>query len=432
MSSVAGTAVRGLELAVSRATLWVWSSPWRAAICAFGVYFVLGVLVEPSHRDQSGTPYFIYLAEAFLRGELGLVSQPPGGHDLVFYGGRTYLYWPPFPAVLFMPFVALLGAGISDQPVNLVVGSLNVALVSLVLREIVLLKIADVPDDKRAWLTAFFALGTVHVALAPYATVWATSQIVAFCLEAAATVVALRLPGWRGAMSAGVLAGCAFLTRTPTVLALAWVVWYCGRREWGRGRRDAITAAVAAAAPFGVAVALYAAYNFARFGNPIDIGYAYHNMAVQLRPDYEAYGPFSLHYLPRNLYYYLLAVPYISLVTTASWDEFLMGGSIFIMSPVLLLGLRGIARPRSPLGWMLAVSCLAGLAPALLLFGTGWRQFGSRYMLDVAMPMIVASAIGAQGVSTRTVAYLAIASMAIFLPGALLFGPLLFVPIEGG
>ena len=87
--------------------------PLIASLSAFIVYFALSMLRE-SPFGVTPTAYFNYLADSFLHGQLHLRLLPSSLHDLSFFDGRYYLYWPPMPAVVLMPFVAIFGVNFSD------------------------------------------------------------------------------------------------------------------------------------------------------------------------------------------------------------------------------------------------------------------------------------------------------------------------------
>lgn len=409
----------------------VWSAPASAGVMSLAVYTALAAAFSPNGLSQSTFPYFVYLADALLQGQLALAQLPPTGHDLVLYQGNYYLYWPPFPAVLFLPLVAVFGVAVSDVPLTLGVAALNVALVALLLEMLHHRGIAELPPEKRAWLTAFFALGTVHLTLAPYARVWYTAQIIGFALCCAAYVAALRLRHHRAPLAAGAFLGLSFLTRMSLPLAGLWVWWFMLRDQLER--RSAVTPEmqrriglsflplVAGLVSLAVGIAAFGLYNHLRFGNALDMGIAYHQMDEAFRADYERYGAFNIHYLPTNSFYTFVAIPYLGF--PAGGDEhFWMGGSLFLLSPVFLLALPGLVRSWRSHGWALAASIAGGLAPALLVMGTGWVQFGPRYTLDITVPLLVATAIGAASVPTRLVAVLSVVAFAMYLPGAILLG----------
>ena len=86
--------------------------PLVASLSAFVIYLALAALRQ-SPFGVTQTAYFNYLADSFLHGQLHLRLLPPTLHDLSFFHGRYYLYWPPMPAVVLTPFVAVFGGHVS-------------------------------------------------------------------------------------------------------------------------------------------------------------------------------------------------------------------------------------------------------------------------------------------------------------------------------
>ncbi len=144
--------------------------------------------------SQNG--YYNYLADAFLHGQLHLRIVPPITHDLSVYQGRYYLYWPPFPAILMMPFVALFGVSFSDTLLNLAIGALNVAMVAILLRQASIHRVIKLSRVRRGLLVMCFALGTVHLTLAPFGRVWNTGQLIGFLCVALCYITVLRFRGY--------------------------------------------------------------------------------------------------------------------------------------------------------------------------------------------------------------------------------------------
>src|SRR5262245_15971184 len=89
------------------------ASPHIAGLVAFIVYVARAAL-SPNHFRPTNVAYFNFIADAFLHGQLSLRIPTWNTVDLIQYGGATYAYWPPFPAILLAPLVALFGVGISD------------------------------------------------------------------------------------------------------------------------------------------------------------------------------------------------------------------------------------------------------------------------------------------------------------------------------
>ena len=87
---------------------------------------------------QSLAPHFVYQADAFLHGQLSLtVARPPNLNDWVLQEGRWYVSFPPFPALVMVPFVALFGLTFNDVAFTLLFSATNVALLYRLLRRLV-------------------------------------------------------------------------------------------------------------------------------------------------------------------------------------------------------------------------------------------------------------------------------------------------------
>src|SRR6266542_2461031 len=97
--------------------------PLFAFVFAFITYFCISSLGGSPFRVREYA-YFNYLADAFLYGQLYLRLLPPNLHDLSFFNGHYYLYWPPMPAIILMPFIAVFGVDFSDVFFNVVVAAI--------------------------------------------------------------------------------------------------------------------------------------------------------------------------------------------------------------------------------------------------------------------------------------------------------------------
>src|SRR5687768_9220928 len=93
----------------------------RALAVAASLYAVVtGVYVwfaAPSTLSEH-TPYnhFALLAESWLAGRLDLGGAPPayaGENDFSLFEGKWYVPFPPFPAVVLVPFVWLAGSAVA-------------------------------------------------------------------------------------------------------------------------------------------------------------------------------------------------------------------------------------------------------------------------------------------------------------------------------
>ncbi len=394
----------------------LWEHPAWAALMAMLVYGLIAARKDSVVR-LTKYPYFNYLADAFLHGQLHLRLRPELTRDLSVFDGQLYLYWPPFPAVVLMPFVALFGVRMSDVLATVALGGLNVALIALLLRHAVKRNLIVVSPLQRALLVLFFALGTVHTTLAPYGMVWFVGQLVGFACVALAYLAALSLRRAPAFLLAGMAISAALLTRNHLALAGLWPAWYLLYEHRADGWRRLASYIVIGSAPVVLAVLLLAWYNWLRFGNPLDNGLAYHHMADIFVRDYRQYGAFSLHYLRTNLFYQFVAYP-LPFRPISTY-----GGSLFLLSPLFFGAVWAvIGAGRRISTWLLATTVLLVAIPILLLMGTGWVQWGPRYTLDYTVPLLLLTALGIRRWPLWLVCALTAVSIAHYIAGALYLG----------
>ena len=74
-----------------------------------GVY---AITAGVSLGRPSLAPHFVYLADAFLHGQLHLRHVPDPPYDLTAFDGRWYVSFPPLPAALMAPVVAIRGLAV--------------------------------------------------------------------------------------------------------------------------------------------------------------------------------------------------------------------------------------------------------------------------------------------------------------------------------
>jgi hypothetical protein len=337
---------------------------------------------------RSDDAYFNYLADAFLHGELALRQTPPHTLDLVYYADRVYLYWPPFPAIVVAPLVALFGVGVSDRLYTAVIAALAIGLLARLLVALDQSGIAPLDAARRGILVAGVAFGSFVLILAPAGNVWSTAQLLGWGCTIVAALAALAVPGGRGYVLAGLALAAAMATRNALALNGLWLAVYLLWRDRHLPRATLAGRIALGIAPLAGCLALLGLYNWARFGDPLQLGLPWHNMHPIFRADYERYGLFNLHYLPANLRYQFLDY---ALFREDRWQ----GSGIFWMSPLLLGAPYALwAGHRQPLTWAIFGTALLVYAPIGLLMGTGYFQFGPRYLLDLMVPLVVLTARG--------------------------------------
>lgn len=179
----------------------------------FGTAFLL-YWIPPVLADRAQTPAFAYfneLAKSFLHGRLDL-HNPSSTLDLTLHGGKWYVPFPPLPALLMTPLVAIFG-GLNTVLFAAVVGAANVALVFLTLQAFAAQRWISLSLKDGLWLTALFAFGTVLWYMSTQGSVWFVAQVctVAFIALSVFFAVYFNAP-----LAAGAALGLAMLGR-PTV-----------------------------------------------------------------------------------------------------------------------------------------------------------------------------------------------------------------------
>jgi hypothetical protein len=323
---------------------------------------------------------FSLLAQSFLHGRLDFLEPPDGGwDDTTPYGGRYY--WPlgPAPAVLLMPF-ELVGSWLGKTFYQ---GYLQIGLVLAVLVVIFLTARRIGYDRTDATYAAFafcFASSFLGVALWPWS--WYFAQVIT-CV--ALFLAVLEMTGQRRPLIIGTLFAVCLGTRATAALGLFWFIGEVALTP-GASKSERMRSIAIATLPCAIVLGVLLLYNYARFGNALEQGYA-----AQIIPDIasnaRSIGIFSLRHVPTNLYALVLKSPVPILSgneTTELKSPFFAanpwGMSVFVTSPWLarLFGFRYNDRTsRVILGTVIIVA-----VPILSYYAVGFRQFGYRYSLD--------------------------------------------------
>jgi hypothetical protein len=208
-----------------------WSEPGWAVFFSFLAYFLFA-FYRGTPWNLSNHPYFNFLADAFIHGQVYLRSIPLSVHDLSYFNGHYYLYWPPFPAILLIPFVALFGLHVSDIFITMIIGGINVGLIAAILKTGNRESLFHLSISRRALLVIFFCFGTVQLTLAPFGSVWTTAQEIGFMFVALTYLVVINLRGRLSFALAGLCMACALATRNHLVFAGLWPAWYLIKKNW--------------------------------------------------------------------------------------------------------------------------------------------------------------------------------------------------------
>jgi hypothetical protein len=348
---------------------------------------------------------------------------------VIVVNGKDYIVYPPFPALLLLPFVAVFGLATSDILFTAVAAACNLPLLFLVFEQA-----RQSGLTRRSWIEnlIFAALcyyGSINLWLSLGGRMWFTAQVVCFAFTLLALVAGLR---GHYAWSA-VLLGCAFFSRATVVfvyLFLFYLAWqgsdrgferfarslWARRPDWSAipWRRLAPISAVSA----GVAL-LFLLHNTLIFGSPLNTGY---DILIQQHYPVVTTGAFNLRYIPANLVANFLDFPKVTF--TGPFDrhptiDMLNGGvglSVFFTTPLFLLLFwrnRAFSMTRTAL-WV----TLGLIVVVLMVFhAAGWITFGARYLYDAYPLAFLLLALNEERLDWRVVA-LGLLGVGINLLGA--------------
>ncbi len=403
----------------------------------YALFTLVALLIAPRELLSGHTPYnhFALLADAFRAGRLDLGGPPPayaGNNDFALYDGRYYVVFPPFPALLLLPLVALCGgaAALPDGLVFLLLAGLAPASLFLALEKLSRAGQSQRSSRENALLALLFAFGSVYFFSAVQGTVWFAAHVVAAVLAALYLRCAI---GAEWPFLAGVCLALGGATRAPLWFAAPLFVLEAVRaaapaaaRSAPRGlgallrsldRARLFTSLLRFAAPLVVVSGALLVLNWARFAEPFESGYRYLDIAWRAR--IERWGLFSYHYLARNLGVILTSLPWIPGRAGAPFTINQHGLALWLTTPLYFVLFRPRARPSVSTGLLVAALCTA--LPSLFYQNTGWLQFGYRFSNDYAVFLFALLAVG--GVSVRGYFVpLALLSLLVSSFGALTFG----------
>ncbi|MBA3827177.1 MAG: hypothetical protein H0X24_25195 [Ktedonobacterales bacterium] len=429
----------------------------RTEVALFaGMFALLWGLALVFHQDATHISYaahFVAQDRSWLNGQLDVPAWL--GHDLVRLGNKEYIVYPPAPALLMLPFVALLGDHFSDIWFGWLAGAANVALLHAVVRQLGARGWSARTPREQVVLVLTFGVGTIALWLALGGTVWFVAQTLAITFTLLMVLGALHGNWWLASAALGAL----FLTRSPDVLGgivvlacfahssmrptpatlnqaaneethdLEQTLPHARRRAPAVAWRTLIGSAVLAslrslkwravtalAVPCGVALVIWAVRNKLYFGSFFESGYG-----MQIAQDYPQirFGLVSWHYLWPNFIANFLNLPAFTFRTP--YDllpqiDLLRGGngtSLFFTTPLFLLFFAP-ARSRLP-GWLRTAlwATVGTLVVVTLAWNlTGWYQVGARYLFDAYPYLFVLLAARGGRVSGR---WLALAAFGVLV-----------------
>jgi len=390
--------------------------------------FVLYSLSRPAW--QTVYNHFVWQADAFLHGQASIrypvpaTGTSPGNdffNDVVpvvdaagIQTGRGMIPFPPLPAVILLPFVAIWGMATDQTFLAVVFGALDVGIAFWLLGRVA------IRSRLRAGLTVFVGAGSVLWYASSLGTTWFLAHLVALGLTLAAVAIALDADDRSTALDpaaprplldgrqvlAGFLLGLAVTSRLTVAFGVVFLLFVGGGGSWAR---RAAAAALGMAIPVGALLV----YNLAVSGTLFNPVYeSLYRYEVWAYPDLNYHAAWSLQdvrYIPQNLGIMLFGPPDVMPacdpgVPRAIWSaagcSWLVprpvGMSLLLTSPAWLLAAASapILRDRRVAGGLLATLAIAVVN--LMHFSQGWVQFGYRFSLDFAPFLLIPVALGSE------------------------------------
>jgi hypothetical protein len=402
-----------------------WRHPLVRPAAAFVIALaVFAALAGSRLARRSSDPHFVVQAAAWLRGQVELANWPLGADDPArveeaqlddgrtvrgrriasrgtfrLAGGeevaatkvvattRTIFYnsFPPFPSVLLLPQVAISGERANDVIFTVLAAALVPAVFLLLLARLRSAGLSARTPADDVWATALLTFGTVFFFTAVQGRVWFTAHVVGVLLCALYALFAIEA---RRPVLAGIMLGCAFLTRTPMLFMFPLLLFEAWRMH-KHDRRRLLRTVLAFGAPVVVLGLAAAWYNLVRFGEPTEFGHSY--LAVRQQAQIERYGLFNLHYLGRNLAVAFTLLPDIG-ARPPYYSISGHGLAMWVTTPALVLLLWPQEKGPLHLALWVTVACVA--LPSLLYQNSGWVQFGYRFSLDYMVFLVLLLVVG--------------------------------------
>jgi len=341
--------------------------------------------------DSGAKNLYAHQANAFLEGRLDI---PDKLSDVSVFEGKYYVPFPPFPALLLTPLVALLG--VERTNATLVAVVLTILSVYTLFR---ILKQIEIDNGTILWVGFGFFLGTGYWYTVRMSTlVWYFAHVVsvAFILLA----VRETLGKGRGIL-AGLFLGAALLSRQLTVYTSVFLLIALWIHRKNISTRARLREAVGFSFSLGLCLAAYLFYNWARFGHFLDTGYAYLDLGEFLESRVSKYGLFHPAYFPFNFVYMFLQGPHLVFedgLFPIGMDK--LGTSLVYASPFVITAF--FARWNGAL--LTGAWCSIGLTlfHMLLYYNNGWIQINSqRFSLDFLPLLILLVALSSRRVDNR-------------------------------
>ncbi|GHB41297.1 hypothetical protein GCM10007094_33420 [Pseudovibrio japonicus] len=350
------------------------------------VFILLAAIVFRMAGEQPESNSYALLADAFLHGRF--YAESCFDLDCALYEGQVYVIFPPVPALIALPFIAIFGIGFHQF---IALGTVCFAITGVVWWQLT----RHYQEDFRLALllvVAFLFATPLQYTVLRADGVWFFAQAVAVMLTSLALWSALIK---RNAWLVGLFIGLAFLTRQMSILYMPFffVLMTPADRSIFDINSESIRRLLKLAVFPALAILVYFAYNYARFGDPMQTGYSYifppewdymgNPEAKWIDNRVQDLGLFHKDYLIFNLAHFFVQGPNLEfsgkyLTQLSGFGD--KGIALFIGAPFLLYFFLAKWN-REYLFAALTIALIAGVT--LFYHSNGFSQYSvQRYVLD--------------------------------------------------
>jgi 4-amino-4-deoxy-L-arabinose transferase-like glycosyltransferase len=347
---------------------------------------ILGSLYPKINADSGEKNLYVYQADAFLHGQLDITQYH---QDVAIYNGRIYVPFPPFPALLLLPFVAILG--VASTKVMFVSIALSILSVFLLMQ---ILKKLDIDLKYIPWIVASFFLGTGYwSAVLRSSSVWFFAHVVSVTCMFLAINEAF---GKGRGLLIGFFLGLAFLSRQLSIYFIFFLFAVLLVKPSSNTRKLNISNVLGFVVVLGFCISVYLVFNWMRFENIFDTGYSYISLPGFLKERVEKYGMFNIVYVPFNFLYMFLQGFHVEFssptyLSGISMDPF--GTAITFASPFVFFAF--FAKWKKSLLLAAWFSVGLSLTHMLLYYNNGYVQANTqRFSLDFLPVLILLIGLG--------------------------------------
>lgn len=345
--------------------------------------FIITFLVYSISSRGEGAQWnhFIYLADSFLHGHLYIQNILT---ELAIWDNHYFVVYPPMPAILLMPFVALFGINFYQPILSILLGAINVSLAYIVIFKLF----------KRVrlsfWISILYAFGTIQWYHAEIGSSWYLAHIVALFFL---WLTLLEIVTKQRLFLIGLFISGAYLARLPTILSVIFVLIYLHQKFFQyNDKRLTLNFRNIFLLSLGVALGILfnAIYNYLRFGTVFDIGYSL--LPIFNEPWYR-YGLFNIGYIPAHLKEVFTALPVFSNQFPYIIPSVRVMALWFVM-PAFFLVFCTSFKTKLSISSLIAIIVIS--LPGLAHGNNGSTQFGYRFALDFMPYLILLTASGLQ------------------------------------